>query len=288
MKIDAHQHFWRYDPEKHIWITNEMSILKRHYLPEDLKPELADNGLTGSVAVQACQSENETEFLMTLARENDSIKAIVGWADLRARNIDERLSYFAEADSKIKGFRHVVHDEPDVNFILDKNFKSGISKLDKYGLTYDVLIFPVHLDATLQFIKTFPNQKFVIDHMAKPYIEAGKMDVWKDHVRALGALDNVWCKLSGMVTENKWGHWKYEDFVPYLDVVFASFGTNRLLFGSDWPVCLLSGSYGEVKGIVDRYISALSEEEKNKIMGKNAAKFYGIDEYIEDDNPLKP
>ena len=199
-----------------------------------------------------------------------------------------RDSYFVEADSKIKGFRHVIHDEPNVNFILDKRFMNGISKLNRHGLAYDVLIFPIHLEATYQFIKAFPYQKFVIDHIAKPYFRTGEIAIWKNHMQVLGALDNVWCKLSGMVTETEWNQWKYEDFVPYMDVVFSSFGTDRILFGSDWPVCLLTGSYGEVKGIVDRYISAFSEEEKNKIMGKNAAKFYNIDDYNEEGNPLNP
>lgn len=253
-----------------------MSILKRNYLPEDLKTELANNGLDGSIAVQASQSESETEFLMSLAKENDSIKAIVGWVDLSAKNIEDRLSYFTKANPKIKGFRHVVHDEPDVNFILGRNFKKGIGLLSKYGLTYDILIYPRHLEATRQFIKSFPNQKFVIDHIAKPYIKKGEIETWKSHMMALGEFDNVWCKLSGMVTESKWKKWKYEDFVPYLDVVLASFGTDRVMFGSDWPVCLLSGSYGEVKGIVDRYISKYTVTEKNKIMGENAAEFYGL------------
>lgn len=280
MIIDAHQHFWNYDPLSHIWINENMSILKRHFLPKDLKTELTNNSVDGSIAVQASQSEYETEFLMSLAHENDCIKAIVGWANLKAKNIDERLNYFTKASNKIKGFRHVVHDEPDVNFILGKDFMNGISKLEKYDLTYDILIFPIHLKATIQFVKKFPNQKFVIDHIAKPYIEKGEIDTWKNHIQTLGALDNVWCKLSGMVTETKWQQWKYDDFEPYLDVVFDAFGTNRLMFGSDWPVCLLSASYSEVKNIVDQYISKFTKDEKNKIMGENAAFFYGIDDCL--------
>lgn len=278
MKIDAHQHFWEYDPIKHVWINENMSVLKRNYLPEDLKIELKDNGLDGSVAVQASQSESETEFLISLAKENDSIKAIVGWADLRAENIEERLFYFTEASPKIKGFRHVIHDEADVNFILNKNFINGVSKLNRFGLTYDILIFPIHLKATIEFIKKFPDQKFVIDHIAKPNIEKAEISLWKSYMHTLGEFDNVWCKLSGMVTEAKWYDWKYEDFVPYLDVAFASFGPDRLMFGSDWPVCLLSGSYGDVKGIVGRYISNFSEVEKSKVLGENASGFYGIDD----------
>ncbi|MCK0156482.1 amidohydrolase family protein [Cellulophaga sp. F20128] len=277
MKIDSHQHFWKYNPADHIWINDTMSILKRDYLPEDLKKEFGKTAIDGSVAVQASQSEAETNFLISLAKENKSIKAIVGWADLRAKNIDERLSYFIDSCTTIKGFRHVVHDEPNANFILGKAFNYGISQLEKYNLTYDILIFPIHLEATIQFIKAHPNQKFIIDHIAKPYIEKKEINVWKSHMQALSTFDNVWCKVSGMVTETKWHTWKYEDFEPYLDVVFESFGTNRVLFGSDWPVCLLSASYVEVKGIIDQYISKFSEQEKNKIMGKNAIAFYGID-----------
>ena len=253
-----------------------MSILKKDYLPGHLAAELDHNGLNGSIAVQASQSERETVFLTALAHKHPIIRGVVGWADLRARNIDERLACFVESSPKIRGFRHVVHDEPDVDFMLQTDFMDGIGQLEKYGLTYDILIFPVHLRNTLRFVKAFPNQKFVIDHIAKPYIETGIIDVWREYMLALGALDNVWCKLSGMVTEARWHQWAYDDFLPYLEVVFDAFGTDRLMFGSDWPVCLLSGTYGEMKGIVDRYITAFTPQEQNKIMGGNAASFYGI------------
>lgn len=280
MKIDAHQHFWEYDALRHMWINENMLTLRRNYIPQDLKMELEANGLDGSVAVQASQAESETEFLISLAKQNDSIKAIVGWVDLRSREVEDRLLYFTEASPKIKGFRHVIHDEADINFILDKNFLNGVSKLSKFGLTYDILIFPIHLKTTIEFIKKFPDQKFVIDHIAKPNIEKAEISLWKSYMHTLGKFDNVWCKLSGMVTEAKWNVWKYEDFVPYLDVVFDSFGPERLMFGSDWPVCLLSGSYGEVKGIVDRYVSKFNSVEKNKIFGDNAIQFYGINDQL--------
>lgn len=280
MNIDAHQHFWKYEPIKHAWINNEMSILKRDYMPKDLEKEFKDTSIEGSVAVQASQSEDETNFLINLANKHDTIKAIVGWVDLSADNISERLAYFTNINPKIKGFRHVVHDEPDLNFILRKSFQNGIAHLKKYNLTYDLLVRPIHLQATIALVKSFPNQKFVIDHIAKPDIKNKNIANWKEQMQKLGQFDNVFCKLSGMVTESHWHQWKYEDFVPYLDVTLECFGTNRLLFGSDWPVCLLGGSYNQVKGIVDQYISIFSENEKNKIMGENTTIFYGIDDCL--------
>lgn len=278
MNIDAHQHFWKYKPIKHAWINDDMAVLKKDYLPEILEKEFEGSNIQGSVAVQASQSEDETLFLINLANENNIIKAIVGWADLCAPNISERLSYFTELNSKVKGFRHVVHDEPDVNFMLRKNFQHGISQLNQYNLTYDILIFPIHMEVTETLVKSFPNQKFVIDHIAKPYIKKGDIELWEKHIKILAQYENVCCKLSGMVTETHWDNWKQKDFKPYLDVVLDAFGTDRLMFGSDWPVCLLSGSYNQVKNIVSEYISELTTSEQNKIMGNNAIKFYNIND----------
>lgn len=277
MNLDSHQHFWKYDPTKHVWITNDMSILKKDYLPKDLEKEFKTSNIQGSVAVQASQSEDETIFLTDLANEHHSIKAIVGWVNLSANNTSERLAYFVDKSPKIKGFRHVIHDEPDAHFMLRKNFQHGISLLNAYNLTYDLLIYPEHLEPSIKLVKSFPNQKFIIDHIAKPDMKNGNIDRWKRQMQKLGQYDNVWCKLSGMVTETHWHEWKYDDFVPFLDVVLDAFGTNRLLFGSDWPVCLLSGSYDEVKSIITEYISELTTSEQNKIMGDNAIKFYDID-----------
>ncbi len=276
MKIDSHQHFWQYDPDKHIWMSSEMALLKQDYLPSDLKNELVKNGLDGCVSVQASQSEGETEFLLKLASENEFIKGVVGWVDFRADNISDRLAYYANSDSKIKGFRHVIHDEPDVDFMLGKAFQHGLSFLANHHFTYDLLIFPKHLKASLELINNFPYQKFVIDHIAKPPIAKGEIDDWKKYMRTIGKNEQVYCKLSGMVTEANLKNWKYEDFVPYLDVVVESFGMERIMFGSDWPVCLLSCDYNKMKGIVDRYISEFSPANQEKILGLNAIKFYSL------------
>ncbi len=275
MKIDSHQHFWHYCEVKHSWINDQMSAIKRNFLPQDLQLELESKGIDGCVAVQADQHEDETDFLIEQAREHNFIKGVVGWVDLRADNIEDRLSYYAQ-ESIIKGFRHVVQDEPDVNFMRRPDFQYGISKLEKYGFTYDILIFPTQLAAALDTVKRFPNQKFVIDHIAKPYIRDGKIDVWKKGMQEIAACENVHCKLSGMVTEANWLSWKQSDFTPYLDAVIEMFGIDRVMYGSDWPVSLIEWSYGEVKGIIDTHIKNFSKEEKEKIYGKNAIAFYKL------------
>jgi L-fuconolactonase len=274
MKIDAHQHFWNYDPSKHIWMNEEMKGLKKDFLPEEYKKEIQANGIDGSIAIQASQSEEETEFLLNLATMYQFIRGVVGWADLRASNIEDRLAYFSARESKIKGFRHVVHDEPDLNFMAGKEFKRGIRFLEKYKFSYDILIFPVHLENAMDLVKSFPHQRFVIDHIAKPW--AGDIDDWKKNIVEIGKYENVYCKISGLVTEVPWYNWRYEDFTPFLDLVVESFGINKLMFGSDWPVCLLSGSYSQVKGIVERYFSGFTETEKTNIFEKNAISFYEI------------
>jgi L-fuconolactonase len=273
--IDAHQHFWKYSPQDHSWINEGMAVLKRDFLPKNLQGIYKENGVGGCIAVQADQSEAETDFLLDLADENDFIKGVVGWIDLRAENIEERLRYYS-AYPKLKGFRHIVQSEPDVNFMLDGKFQHGLSCLEKYGFTYDILIFPTQMEAALQTIKIFPGIKFVIDHIAKPYIKKGESPGWEKYMREMAAHPNVYCKISGMVTEADWKNWVYEDFTPWLDVVFDAFGADRIMFGSDWPVCLLAGNYEQIKGIVDQYLEPFSEEVKAKVWGANAVDFYGI------------
>lgn len=275
MVIDAHQHFWKYDPVRDGWIDETMRVLQRDFLPTELGQILAEHGVDGCIAVQADQSEDETHFLIELATRHDFVKGVVGWVDLRAENIGERLAYFAEFP-EVKGFRHIVQGEPDANFMLRPNFKRGIASLEKFGFTYDILVFPHQLGAALELVKTFPNQKFVLDHLAKPYIKDGYFEGWAVLMREIGRCENVWCKLSGMVTEADWAHWQYEDFVPYLDLACASFGTARLMFGSDWPVCLLGGSYEETKGILKKYLNTFSPQEQANIWGGNAVEFYNL------------
>ncbi|MCB0571944.1 MAG: amidohydrolase family protein [Phaeodactylibacter sp.] len=276
MVIDAHQHFWKYHPQKHAWINDEMAVLKRDFLPPDLEPLYREHGIDGCVAVQAEQSEAETEFLLALAEQFDFIRGVVGWVDLRAKNIESRLAYYSRFD-KLKGFRHIVQDEPGPGFMLQPEFLRGLGLLHRYGFTYDILIYPTQLDAALKVVERFPEQRFVVDHIAKPYIKAGGgMEQWAAYMKAIGSHANTYCKVSGLVTEADWRHWKAEDIFPFLDVVFEAFRPGRLMFGSDWPVCLLAASYGQVKGILEQYTEALSGPEKIAVWGGSAAAFYGL------------
>ncbi|WP_282124157.1 amidohydrolase family protein [Algibacter mikhailovii] len=275
MVIDSHQHFWHYEPAKHSWIDDDMSAIRRDFLPADLQKVYRENGIDACVAVQADQTLAETDFLIDLAVKNDFIKGVVGWVDLRNESVNTDLEKYSH-HQKVKGFRHVVQGEPDHNFLLRSNFLRGISALEKYNYTYDILIFPHQLGATLEFVKRFPNQKFVIDHMAKPYIKDGFFDGWANQMQAIAKYENVSCKVSGMITEADYNTWTEAQLSPYLDLVFSAFGTDRILYGSDWPVCLVAGNYNQVKNIVTNFIAALSEDEKAKVMGKNAIKFYNL------------
>lgn len=273
--IDAHQHFWRYHPQQHSWINEDMALLKKDFLPTDLQKVYAENNIAGCVAVQADQTEEETNFLLRLAEENEFIKAVVGWVDLRSTGIEKRLEHYS-GFPKLRGFRHIVQDEPEVNFMLQERFQNGLGLLEKYNFTYDILIFPKQLKAALQTIQYFPAQKFVIDHIAKPPIKERHAKDWEEYMRAIAKHPNVYCKISGLVTEADWKHWEQADFTPWLDVVFEAFGNDRIMFGSDWPVCLLGASYKEVKGILANYIQGFSKEAQAKIWGQNAKDFYGI------------
>lgn len=275
MVIDSHQHFWKYDPVRHDWINDEMAILKRDFLPPDLSKIYEAAGVDGCVAVQADQSEAETNFLLELAAQYSFIKGVVGWVDLRAENLAERLLHFSEFP-KLKGFRHVVQSEPDPNFMLGKEFQRGIAQLHAHNFTYDILIFPTQLPAAIETVKNFPDQRFVIDHIAKPYIKAGKIKEWAAHMEKIASFPNVMCKVSGMVTEADWLNWKKADFVPYLEVVSQSFSADRLMFGSDWPVCLLGGAYQEIKGILGDYLQGFNEADQAAIWGGNATHFYQL------------
>lgn len=273
--IDTHQHFWNYDPQKHEWIDDKMKRIRKDFLPEDLEPILQENGMDGCIAVQADQTEAENDFLLQLSDKNDFIKGITGWLDFCSNKIEERLEYYSGFE-KLKGFRHVVQGEPDPNFLLRKKFCNGISKLQKHNFIYEILVFPHQLGAVLEFVRRFPNQKFVIDHMAKPYIKDGYMDGWKTMIKEIAKSDNVYCKLSGMITEADYDNWNYEQLEPYIEVVLNSFGAKRLMFGSDWPVCLVAGEYNEVKSIAEKAVFKFSDSEKEAFWGVNAIKFYNL------------
>lgn len=275
MTIDSHQHFWTFDPIRDSWITDDMSVIQRNFYPEHLQPTLQRNGIDACVAVQADQSLAETRFLLNLANENDFIKAVVGWIDLQADDVDEQLSEW-KSEKKLAGFRHVLQAEPEIEYMLRPNFLRGISKLKKHDFTYDILIFPKHLATAQKFVAQFPDQPFVLDHIAKPYIKAGLIDEWERNIKSLAKFENLQCKVSGIITEADWKMWTYVQIKPYLDVVFEAFGTERIMFGSDWPVCLVAGEYAQVKGIIETYTNDFSDLEKAKVFGENAARFYGI------------
>lgn len=274
-KIDAHQHFWRYEPVKDSWITNAMRVIRRDFLPADLRPLLEANGFEGCVAVQASQSESENDFLLSLADEHPFIKGVVGWVDLQSDQLVQRLEYYS-GFTKMKGFRHILQGEEKRDLMLAETFKKGIGALNRFGFTYDILIYPDQLRYAQEMTAAFPEQKFVVDHLAKPYIKFKKLKGWKENIQLLAGNGNVHCKLSGFITENDWQDWKADDFTPYFDTVLEAFGADRILFGSDWPVCLLGAPYETVAGLVQDYLSSLTENEQEKIFGRNAAAFYHL------------
>lgn len=274
-QIDCHQHFWNYDPKIHPWMNADMKIIQRDFLPRDLKPLLDKVGIHGCVAVQASQTEAENDFLLSLSHQNDFIKGIIGWADLQSKDISGRLEFYA-GHPKIKGFRHIIQDEPDNDFMLRPSFLKGISKLYKFGFTYDFLIYPKHLPIAYTMAKSFPNQLFVIDHLAKPNIKEQEIGNWSRDLKKIASLENVHCKISGMVTEADWYNWKPENFTPYIETALEAFGTGRLLYGSDWPVCTLSSSYQNTYEIAKGFFSKLSENEQEQFFGGNATSFYNL------------
>jgi L-fuconolactonase len=252
-----------------------MAVIRKDFMPNDLKPVYEQNNIAGCVAVQADQTLKETDFLLDLSAKNDFIKGIVGWVDLRSNSIEDTLECYKHAN-KLKGFRHVVQGEPDPNFLLRPDFTRGISLLEKYNYTYDILVMPHQLGAALEFVKQFPNQKFVIDHIAKPYIKDGYYDGWALLMTEIGKIDNVSCKLSGMITEADFNTWQPSQIKPYMELVLQAFGAEKIMYGSDWPVCLVAGNYSKVKELTTEFIAKLSKNEQDAIMGQNAMNFYNL------------
>jgi L-fucono-1,5-lactonase len=276
MRIDGHQHFWIYNSSDYVWMTDAMEVLRQDYLPTDLAPLLDESGFQGTVAVQARQMQKETEWLLDLAAEYDFVRGVVGWVDFNSADLDEALERFA-ANSKLVGVRELIHDMPDSDYALSENHTRAIAKLEQFGLTYDLLLRPEHLQPACRLVQHFPNQLFVVDHLAKPAISRGELQPWSDGLRDLARCENVFCKLSGMVTEAVWKHWRQETFDLYLDVAVDAFGTERIMIGSDWPVCTLSGSYAETMAIVTDYAACFSETEQADIFGGNADRFYNLE-----------
>lgn len=274
-KIDAHQHFWHYTPAAFPWISDEMAVLKKDFLPAHLQPLLQAHEYAGCIAVQASQTEEETSFLLGLADQYDFIKGVVGWIHLQDYNVKHAIRKWAN-HPKLCGFRHIIHDEPDDLFMLRPDFMRGVKALKEFNLTYDILIFEKHLPATLQFVSYLPDIKMVVDHIAKPKIKQQELTPWQDNIRSLAQYPNVYCKISGLVTEADWHQWKEDDFKPYLDTVVEAFGIERLMVGSDWPVCTVAAAYGKVMAIVEHYFQPFSASEREKIFGQNAMRFYNI------------
>ena len=274
IRIDAHQHFWRFDPARDAWITEEMSVLRHDFLPDDLAPLLAERGIDGTIAVQADQSEAETEFLLGLADDHPFIRGVVGWLDLTADDLTRRLEGFAVFE-RLRGLRHIAQAEAD-DFLAREDVVRGIGRLREFRLTYDILVYAHQLPAARALVERLPDQPFVVDHCAKPRIRDGEIEPWAAHMRELARRPNVWCKVSGLVTEADWSRWRPDDVRPYLDVVFEAFGPDRLMFGSDWPVCLLAGSHARVTELIERYAEQLTAGERDALFGDTAVRFYGL------------
>jgi L-fuconolactonase len=275
MKVDTHQHFWQYNDRDYGWMGPGMEKLRCDRLPADLAPLLEKTGIDGTITVQARQCLEETEWLLQLADKDKFIKGVVGWVDLRSPQLEVQLERFCY-HPRLRGVRHVVHDEPDDGFTLRDDFVHGISKLRRYNLTYDLLLFPKHIPVACELVRKFPEQTFVLDHISKPLIKDGKIEPWKTDIQRLASFQNVSCKISGMVTEADWHNWRPEDFKPYMDIVLGAFGSGRLMVGSDWPVCTLAGEYEEVMHIATDYVEELSADEQAAIWAENGKRIYQL------------
>lgn len=274
MIIDSHVHFWKYSKELLPWIDGKMKILQKDYLPNELEQTFKRNNVDGCIAVQAATEGVETRFLAELAGTHPVIKGVIGWADLQSPDAEKKLSEL-KAYPSIVGIRHIVQSEPD-NFLYDEKFRAGISLLQQFGYTFDLLIYPRQLKAAVDFVRAFPDQNFIVDHCAKPEVKRKEIDEWRKGITDLAMFPNVSCKLSGLITEANWKEWSPHDFYPYLDIVFQAFGTQRLMFGSDWPVMLLSGIYVQWKSLLEKYMENFLPEERDAVFGFNARRVYGI------------
>lgn len=275
MIIDTHHHFWNYNPVDFDWIDDEMASIRKSFLPQNLKTVISEADVQGVVSVQARQCLEETDWLLKMAEEHDFIKGIVGWLPLAAENVKELLEHYS-GNPWLKGVRHVVQGEPDPAFILGKDFNCGISQLKNYGLVYDILILEHQLPNTIRFVDQHPEQQFVVDHIAKPKIKKNETEPWARNLKELARRDNVSCKISGMVTEAEYKRWTREQLQPYLDVVMEVFGPSRLMYGSDWPVCLVATSYSVWLNLVKDVLSDLSPDEQEQIFYQNAVKAYQL------------
>jgi L-fucono-1,5-lactonase len=272
--VDAHQHFWRYDPVEYGWIDDSMSPLKRDFMPLDAKREMDAAGFDACVAVQARQTLDETRWLLSLADAHPFIVGVVGWVDLQSASVDADLSALSR-HPKLVGIRHIVQSEPD-DFLSRPVFRRGLARLERHGLAYDILIHPRHLTEATRLVGDFPAQRFVLDHLAKPEIGKGAIDQWRSDLKRLAACPNVYAKLSGLVTEADWRGWTPDALRPYLDVAFECFGAERLMIGSDWPVCTLAGRYADVMAVVADYVARASARDQALVLGGTALRFWNV------------
>lgn len=275
MRIDAHQHFWRYNPDEYGWIDDSMSRLRRDFMPSDLQPELERAGFDGCIAVQARQTIEETRWLLELAKHSEFILGVIGWVDLQSDDLHSQLQRLA-ANPKLLGVRHIVQGEPDDRFMLRPEFLRGVAALEEFGLTYDLLIYPRHLPVAAEFVKRFPQQRFVLDHLAKPYIRRQEIEPWRSDLQRLAEFPNVYCKLSGLVTEADWRTWTAEQIAPYLKAAVECFGPGRLMIGSDWPVCRVAASYSQTLNVVIEFLDEYPERARDTILGGTAANFWRL------------
>lgn len=274
-KIDAHHHLWRYSADEYGWIDETMIALQRDFLPSDMTTEMRAAGVDGAIAVQARQTLEETRWLLEMAEQNDVISGVVGWAPIASERFAASLEEFRDR-SKLKGLRHVVQAEPDDYYLLREDFNRGISGLLETGLVYEVLIYERHLPQAIEFVDRHPNQAFVLDHIAKPRIRDGVLEPWAARMRELAKRENVSCKVSGVVTEADWKGWTLEGIRPYLDVVAKEFGPQRMMVGSDWPVCLVASGYARWFGVLEEYFAGFSTQDREAVFGGNAARVYGL------------
>ncbi len=274
-RLDAHQHFWNYAPEEYGWITENMRALRRDFLPHHLRAACSECGVEGSIAVQARQTLAETSRLLELAEQNDFVRAVVGWAPLADDNAGSVLEKLA-AHPKLRGVRHVLQDEADDFYMLRGDFNRGVDALKPLGLAYDILIYERHLPQTLEFVDRHPGQVFILDHLAKPRVRARRLSPWRENLGELAKRPGVYCKISGLVTEADHQLWTREELLPYLDNALDAFGPQRLMFGSDWPVCLLAASYANWVSIVEDILSRLSPAEQRSIWCETAEKAYAL------------
>lgn len=275
MRIDAHQHFWTYHPVKHSWISDEMSSIRKDFGPKDLESLLVETNQVGCIAVQADETEQETVYLLEIANQHPSVKGVVGWTDLKSDQVEERLEYW-KMHKKIVGFRCIMQGQPDDAYLKNKSFISNVKKLATYNYTYDLLVYHDQLPSLLRFTDQLPDNPMILDHIAKPDIRNRNFKTWSEHIKSLSANPNIYCKLSGMITEADYRNWTYEQIKPYMETVAEHFGTDRICFGSDWPVCLVAGTYQQVYQLVETFALQLSQQEKDNLFGLNTARFYNI------------